>query len=263
VQLADSVATFFFAGVASFAVLFVTHRYGLPASLVDALVPVLAVGIVAGNLLGGRVADRMAASRGGGARLHLASGCQLAAAAILAGALLQSSVVAGGLLLFAGAAVLGAAGPCLDAVRMDVLPSRIRGRSEAARGLLTLGAGALGPLVFGLLAGSSASRNEGLALRDAFLWMLLPLVSSSLVLLVAVRHYRSDSVAAGLPGEVPALPGEVAALPGEVAALPGEVAALPGGVTALPGEVPALPGEIAGLPGAKTGVAVEAGMLGV
>ena len=211
VQVADSISTFFFAGVTTFAVLFVTRRYGLPASLVDALVPALAVGIVAGNLAGGRVGDRLAGARDGSSRLVVAAACQLTGAAIFAVALLNRSLVVAGAFLFAGAAILGAAGPCLDAVRMDVLPPGIRGRAEAARGLLTLGSGALGPVTFGLIAGALAGRGQGIVLRDAFMWMLLPLAAGALTLTAAIRSYDSDALAAArVPAHVLDLPEAVA-----------------------------------------------------
>ena len=133
----------------------------------------------------------------------MAAACQLASAGVFAVALLSGSVVMAGLLLFAGSAVLGAAGPCLDAVRLDVLPAEMRGRAEAGRGLLTLGSGALGPLAFGLIAGLLASQGQGLALRDAFLCMLVPLAAGAVVLLAAVRPYAADAAAAQAASDEP------------------------------------------------------------
>src|SRR5262249_51309176 len=152
VLASDSVSNFFFAGVTSFSVLFITERYGLSTATVDALAPVIAVGVVIGILGGGRLGDHLTRRADGGKRLAVASGCQLVATAIFAAALLPGSVVAAGLLLLLGASVLGGAGPCRDAVRLDIVHPDIRGRAEAAKGLLTLGSTALGPITFGLLA---------------------------------------------------------------------------------------------------------------
>ncbi len=206
VLAADSVSNFFFAGVASFAVLFITERYRMSNARVDALAPALAIGVIAGILAGGRVGDRLTRRRGGSRRLVVASVSQLAATGFFAAALLNGSVVMAGFLLFVGASLLGAAGPCLDAVRVDIVKPEIRGRAEAARGLLTLASGALGPITFGLVATALGGRGHGMALRDAFLLMLLPLAAGALILLVAVRPYPADAAAAGTEPETPAEP---------------------------------------------------------
>jgi len=210
VVIADSIGNFFFAGVASFAVLFISERYGMSTALVDALAPLVAIGVIGGILVGGRVGDRLTRERGGSRRLVVAAACQLMATAIFALSLLSPSIVVGAVLLFCGATVLGGAGPCLDAVRVDIVAPGIRGRAEAARGLLTLFSAALGPLTFGLVATAFGRRTEtttsssqlasGLALRDAFLVMLIPLAIGALTLLLAIPSYAADAAAAGTPG---------------------------------------------------------------
>jgi MFS family permease len=197
VLLADSVGNFFYAGAASFSVLFITERYHLSTATVDALAPVVAVGVIAGILTGGRLGDRLTRLRGGSRRLIVASVCQLVTTGVFAVALLQESVVAAGLLLFVGATALGGAGPCLDAVRVDIVGPEIRGRAEAARGLLMLGSSALGPVTFGLVAAGFGGRGDGLALRDAFFVMLLPLGAGAAMLLGGVGLYQEDAIAAG------------------------------------------------------------------
>lgn len=203
VLAADSMGNFFFAGAASFAVLFVSERYRMTNATVDALAPILAVGIVAGILAGGRVGDHLVRHRGGEERVVVAATCQLTAAALYCVALLSGTVVMAAVFLFLGSTVLGGAGPCLDAVRIDIVPAGIRGRAEAARGLLLLGSGALGPLTFGLVATAFGGRGTGLALRDAFLVMLAPLAAGAVVLLAAVRPYREDAADASGPSLCP------------------------------------------------------------
>jgi MFS family permease len=197
VLLSDSVGNFFFAGVSSFAVLYVTEEYGLSNALADLLAPVVAVGVIAGILAGGRLGDRLTRRAGGNRRLIVASVCQLVAAGVLAGALLSSSFAAAAVLLFVGATILGGSGPCLDAVRVDIVPPAMRGRAEAGKGLLTLASGALGPLTFGLVATALGGRGQGTALRDAFLIMLVPLAAGALILLTAIGTYPADARAAG------------------------------------------------------------------
>ncbi len=198
VLAADSVGNFFFAGVASFSVLFITERYGLSTATVDALAPVLAVGVIGGIVAGGRLGDRWTRVAGGGTRLIVASLCQLVATVIFGAALLTRSVVPAGALLVLGASVLGGAGPCLDAVRLDIVRPSIRGRAEAAKGLLTWVSSALGPLTFGLVATAltGAGRPHAVALRDTFLLMLIPLGAGVLLLLAARASYAADAAAA-------------------------------------------------------------------
>ena len=196
---ADSIGNFFYSGVASFAVLFVSRRYGLSNATVDVLAPLLAVGVVAGILAGGRAGDRLARTGGGARRLEVAASAQLLATALFGVALLCPTIGPAAVFLFLGATVLGAAGPCLDAVRLDIVPAGMRGRAESARGLLMLASSALGPVTFGLVATAFGGRGGGLALRDAFLVMLGPLAAGALMLLSATGPYGADAAAAGHP----------------------------------------------------------------
>jgi len=203
VLVSDSVGNFFYAGVASFAVLFITERYRLTTATVDALAPVVAVGVIGGIIAGGRLGDRLTRRLGGSTRLLVASGCQLVATLFFGAALLAGSIVPASVLLFVGASVLGGAGPCLDAVRLDIVRPSIRGRAEAAKGLLTLGSSAVGPVTFGLMATAltGAGRSHAMALRDTFIAMLVPLAAGALILLMARRHYPRDAAAAARPEE--------------------------------------------------------------
>lgn len=202
VLIADSIGNFFYAGAASFAVLFISERYHMSNATVDALAPALALGVIAGILIGGRVGDRLTRRYGGEERVVVAASCQLAATVLFAVALLGSSVIFAAVFLSLGAAVLGGAGPCLDAVRIDIVPAGMRGRAEAARGLLLLGSGALGPVTFGLVATAFGGGGSGMALRDAFMVMLGPLGVAALVLFGAVRPYKADALAAAGPALV-------------------------------------------------------------
>ena len=203
VLVADSIGNFFYAGAASFAVLFIAERYRMDNATVDALAPILAAGVVIGILAGGRIGDRLTRTRGGEERVVVASTCQLVATALFGAALMSHSLATSAIFLFFGATVLGGAGPCLDAVRIDIVPAGMRGRGEAARGLLLLASGALGPITFGLVATAFGGRGAGLALRDAFLVMLVPLALGAIVLLAAVRPYRQDARRASGPSLFP------------------------------------------------------------
>jgi MFS family permease len=197
VLLGEAVGNFFYAGVTSFAVLYATERFGVSTADVDSAAPFVAVGIVAGLLLGGAVGDRLARRGGGSRRLILACTLDLCAAAILVPAVAFHSGVVSASLLILAAAILAGGAPCLDAVRIDIVRPEIRGRAEAARGLLTLGASAIAPMVFGLVAVSFGGQgSNGSGLGDAFLVMLLPLAASGVILLAGLRSYDTDVAAA-------------------------------------------------------------------
>jgi MFS family permease len=97
-------------------------------------------------------------------------------------------------LLMVGAFLVGGAGPALDAVRVDVVVPRLRGRTEAIRQMLRTLAEAGAPLVFGVLAGMLAGGTEGL--RLAFMLALPFLLASGLIALIALRTYAADVTAA-------------------------------------------------------------------
>jgi MFS family permease len=209
VLIADAVGNFFYAGVASFAVLFISERYHMSNATVDALAPILAAGAILGILAGGRIGDRLTRARGGEERIVVAATCQLVATALFGAALVSATLSTAAVFLFFAAIVLGGAGPCLDAVRIDIMPAGMRGRAEAARGLLLLGSSALGPVTFGLVATAFGGRGAGLALRGAFLVMLVPLAVGALILLAAVGPYRGDVRHAGDHSLAPGSPADI------------------------------------------------------
>lgn len=209
VLAAESVGNFFFAGASSFSVLLVTERFGLSAVTVDALAPALGLAVIGGIFAGGKMGDAVAARGGGVERLVLACVCIVVAAALMLPALLSPSLVAAACLLTLGATLLGAAGPLLDTVRVEVMPASLRGRAEAARGLLLLGSTAAAPITFGLVAtalGGHPTHGSGLdhgaGIDHAFLVMLVPLAVSGLMLLPARGSYRRDAAAVRAAEEV-------------------------------------------------------------
>jgi predicted MFS family arabinose efflux permease len=57
--VASSVGYFFFAGVRTFAVLFITRRFALPQAVATLMVPLVGAGAIVGIWLGGKVSDRL------------------------------------------------------------------------------------------------------------------------------------------------------------------------------------------------------------
>jgi hypothetical protein len=78
--------------------------------------------------------------------------CYIAATLLLIPGLLGSSLSPWVWFDVAGAALLSAANPPLDAARLDIVPSGLWGRAESARTFVRSLAQALAPLLFGVVA---------------------------------------------------------------------------------------------------------------
>ncbi|WP_051707495.1 MULTISPECIES: MFS transporter [unclassified Streptomyces] len=191
---ASALAYFFFAGVRSFGMLFVTHHYGVGRSTASGLVVVIGAGILAGLVAGARLPDVALRHGHASGRVLVPAVALLAAAPVFAPGILTSSALIAVPLLAVGAGLLAAANPPLDAARLDIVPPGLWGRSEAARTLTRSAAETTAPLLFGFLSSDvfddSGSRTEGL--RMAFLVCLAPLLAAGLLSLVALRTYPRD-----------------------------------------------------------------------
>ena len=113
----------------------------------------------------------------------------------------------------AGAALLSAANPPLDAARLDIMPAGLWGRAESVRTFLRSLAQALAPLVFGglsqLIAGivplqtpigthaGGVSPSEARGLEISFLILLVTLFAAGLFLARARFTYAEDVATAG------------------------------------------------------------------
>lgn len=198
--VASSIGYFFFAGLRTFAVVFVVQHYALARGLVTVLVLVIGLGALAGTLAGGRLADR-AVPRYPTVRVVLPAVGYGTAAVLFAPGLLLTAVWPALALFTLAAAFLAAANPPLDAARLDIVPGQLWGRAESVRTVLRLAAEGVAPAVFGFVAdllGGSAHRAAGL--RDAFLIMLAPLFANAAIVLVSRRSYPRDVVTAAASG---------------------------------------------------------------
>lgn len=193
--VASSVGYFFFAGLRTFAVVFVERQFGVSQAALSVLVPVIGVGALAGMQLSGRLTD--AAMRHGHptARVTTPGIAYVAAVVFLTPGLFVTVVPAALALFTAGAAGLAAANPPLDAARLDIVPGGLRGRAESLRTVLRLAAEAVAPVSFGFVADRLGGRGAG-GLRDAFLIMLVPLLANAVLVVRARRSYLTDAATA-------------------------------------------------------------------
>ncbi|SDL96326.1 Predicted arabinose efflux permease, MFS family [Nonomuraea jiangxiensis] len=191
---ASVIGYFFFAGLRTFAVVFVHEQYGLGQAGLTGMVLVLGVGALLGVLSGGRVADGLTHRGYISARLVVPAVAYVAGAAFFVPGLLTTSVVIALPFLLVSAASMAAALAPLDAARLDVMHSRLWGRAESVRTFLRVGAEAVAPLTFGLLADvlGPSGTTSAQGLRYTFLIMLVPLVTSAIVLLHGRYAYPRD-----------------------------------------------------------------------
>jgi MFS family permease len=202
--VASAVGYFFFAGMRTFALVFVRGSFSLGQASATVVLFLGGLGSLAGVLLAGRLADRMIRAGRLDARVLVGAVSYIVAAALLAPTLLVGVLVVAVPLLMVAGAALAAPNPPLDAARLDIVPARLWGRAEGVRALVRQSAQAAAPVLFGLVADALGGATTGLGsgghvsaatttgLRYAFLIMLVPLVFSGLALLAARGSYAAD-----------------------------------------------------------------------
>jgi MFS family permease len=206
--ISSSLGYFYFSGLSTFALLFVRGHYHASQATAELVLLLLVVGAMIGTLVSGRLTDKMLRDGVLEARIWVPAICYLGAAALLIPGVLGSHLTPALWFDVAGAALLSAANPPLDAARLDIMPAGLWGRAESTRTVLRSLAQALAPLVFGglsqLIAGivpaqapigthpgvvsSSAARG----LEYSFLLLLGTLAAAGVFLLRARLTYPQD-----------------------------------------------------------------------
>jgi predicted MFS family arabinose efflux permease len=210
--VASALGYFFYAGLQTFALLFMRGRYHADQAMAELALALLVAGAVIGTLAGGWLTDALARRGVLVARVAVPAVCYLAAAVLLVPGILGSSVTPALWFDIGGAGLLAAANPGLDAARLDIMPSGLWGRAESTRTLLRSTAQALAPLAFGgiadLVAGiapeqapvgthpGAISPGAARGLEISFLIMLVALVAAGVFLVRALRTYPRDVAAA-------------------------------------------------------------------
>jgi hypothetical protein len=139
--------------------------------------------------------------------------CYIGAAALLIPGLLGSHLTPALWFDVAGASLISAANPPLDAARLDIMPAGLWGRAESVRTFVRSLAQALAPLVFGglsqLIAGivpvqtpigthaGGVSPSEARGLEISFLILLSTLFAAGVFLARARFTYAEDVATAG------------------------------------------------------------------
>jgi MFS family permease len=211
--ISSSLGYFFFSGLTTFALLFVRGHYHINQATAELVLALLVGGAMIGTLVGGRVTDAMVRRGALEARIWVPAVCYLGAAATLIPGILGSHLTPAVWFDVAGAGLLSAANPPLDAARLDIMPAGLWGRAESTRTVARSLAQALAPIMFGgladLIAGIAPEQapvgthpgviSPGAArgLEISFLVLLGTLVAAGVFLLRARHTYPRDVATAG------------------------------------------------------------------
>jgi MFS family permease len=206
--ISSSLGYFYFSGLSTFALLFVRGHYHASQATAELVLALLVAGAMVGTLISGRLTDRMLRDGNLEARIWVPAVCYLGAAVLLVPGVLGSHLTPAIWFDVAGAALLSAANPPLDAARLDIMPAGLWGRAESTRTVLRSLAQALAPLVFGalsqLIAGivpaqapigthpGVVSASEARGLEISFLILLGTLAAGGIFLLRARATYPRD-----------------------------------------------------------------------
>ena len=206
--ISSSLGYFFFSGLTTFALLFVRGHYHVNQATAELVLGLLVGGALIGTLAGGRITDALVHQGSLKARVWVPAICYLGAAALLVPGFFASHLTPAVWFDVAGAALLSAANPPLDAARLDIMPAGLWGRAESTRTVLRSLAQALAPLVFGgladLIAGIAPeqapvgthpgviSPGEARGLEISFLLLLVTLAAAGVFLLRARETYPRD-----------------------------------------------------------------------
>jgi MFS family permease len=209
--IGSSLGYFFFSGLQTFALLFVRSHYRVGQATAELALAMLVLGALVGTLASGRLTDAMLRRGNLSARVMVPAVCYVGAAVLLIPGFVSSSLTPALWFDVAGAALISAANPPLQAARQDIVPAGLWGRAESVRTFIRSMAQALAPLLFGgladLVAGFAPGQapigtkhvfhravhpGTGLGLEVTFLVMLVSLVAAGVVLYRARESYPGD-----------------------------------------------------------------------
>jgi len=148
----SSLGYFYFAGLSTFALLFVEGHYHVGTAGAQLFLGVLVIGGLIGTLISGRLTDALLKRGMISVRVWIPAICYLLATVVLIPGFLASRFDPAIWLDAAGAGLLLGANAPLNAARLDTMPAALWGRAESTRTLIRSLAEALSPLLFGAIA---------------------------------------------------------------------------------------------------------------
>ena len=225
--ISSSLGYFFFAGLQTFAIVFLRGHYHTSQGTATLVLGLLVIGSLVGTLVSGPVTDALVRRGAIEARTWAPAVCYLGAGIVLIPGFLAGSLGSAIWFDMLGAALISAANPPLDAARLDIIPSGLWGRAESTRTFLRSLAQALAPLAFGAVADLVAgfqppqapvgththavvSSATGTGLQVSFLIMLVALFAAGVFLVRARTTYPTDVATAGAAWTPPRAPSPAA-----------------------------------------------------
>ena len=204
----SSLGYFYFAGLSTFALLFVKGHFHASQATAELVLALLVGGALVGTLVSGRLTDLMLSHGRLEARVWVPALCYLGAAILLIPGFLGKSLMPALWFDVAGAALIAAANPPIQAARLDIMPAGLWGRAESVRTFVRSLAQAIAPLAFGgiadLVAGivpsqapigthpHAPSSHLATGLEVSFLVLLSTLLAAGVFLARARKTYASD-----------------------------------------------------------------------
>lgn len=216
--ISASLGYFYFQGLSTFALLFVRGHYHMGQAGAELILFLLVLGALIGTLISGRLTDILLHRGYLEVRVWIPAICYLGAGVLLIPGLVATHPTPAVWFDVAGAALLSAANPPLNAARLDIVPSGLWGRSQSTLTVVRSLAQALSPLVFGgltsLIAGIAPeqapvgthvhrviSPSEARGLEISFLVLLTTLIAAGVFQLRARKTYARDIATAAASEE--------------------------------------------------------------
>jgi MFS family permease len=212
--ISSSLGYFFFSGLTAFALLFVRGHYHVGQATSELVLAMLVFGALIGTLVSGWLTDALLRSGWINSRIVIPAVCYLGATVLLIPGFVSDHLTPALWFDVAGAALLSAANPPLDAARLDIMPAGLWGRAESVRTVIRSLAQALAPIIFGglaqLIAGIApkqapigthpgpVSPGQARGLEITFLLLLVVLAAGGIALLKARTTYARDVATAGM-----------------------------------------------------------------
>jgi MFS family permease len=206
--IGSSLGYFYFAGLQTFALVFVKGHYHADQAEAELVLAVLVGGALIGTLVGGRLTDLMLHRGNLEARVWVPAVCYVGAAVLLIPGFVSTSVTPALWFDAAGAMLISAANPPVQAARLDIMPAGLWGRAESTRTFVRSLAQALAPLLFGVVADLVAgfvprqapigthpappTSAGATGLEVSFLIMLVTLAAAGIFMARARKTYASD-----------------------------------------------------------------------
>jgi MFS family permease len=212
--IGSSLGYFYFAGLQTFALLYVKGHFHASQATAELVLALLVGGALIGTLVGGRLTDVMLSHGRLEARIWVPAVCYLGAAILLVPGFLGTSLTPALWFDVAGAALISAANPPIQAARLDIMPAGLWGRAESVRTFVRSLAQAIAPLAFGgiadLVAGivpsqapigthpHAPSAHLATGLEVSFLVMIGTLVAAGVFIARARKTYATDVATAAV-----------------------------------------------------------------